>query len=227
MGSPDITIRFGASVRSLRRGLGISQEELAGRAELHRTYIAGIEGGARNITLRSIDKLARALGVSTATLLSHTNDPGDLSSGGFADILLVEDNPDDVDLTLRAFREAKIANRVHVISDGTEALDYLFCTGSHSERRRKEPPHVILLDLNLPKISGLEVLRRIKSDPRTRAIPVIVLTMSRKNQDIIESRRLGAHNYIVKPVDFQNFSQVTPQLEFHWALLKPTTRLTA
>jgi len=132
----------------------------------------------------------------------------------------VEDNPDDVKLTLQAFEEVRIANHVHVVSDGAEALDYLFCIGRYVNRRKKNPPQIILLDLGLPKISGMEVLRRIKSDHRTKMIPVIVLTVSRTSRDIIESRQLGAETYIVKPVDFYNFSRVTPDLHMEWALFK-------
>jgi CheY-like chemotaxis protein/DNA-binding XRE family transcriptional regulator len=227
-GSP-ITARFGASVRSLRFRLAISQEELAERADMHRTYIAGIERGARNVTLKSIDKLARALGVSNADLLNpagefalQAGDPrSEASDGKFMDILVVEDSQADVELTLRAFEKAKITNPVHVVSDGAEALEFLFCRGRHAARKMENRPQLVLLDLNLPKIGGLEVLRRIKTDGRTRRIPVIVLTVSNRNRDIGECRRLGAETYIVKPVDFANFSKVTPQLSLRWALLEP------
>lgn len=219
-----ITARFGASVRKQRFRLGLSQEELAERADLHRTYIAGIERGGRNITLKSIDKLAKALEVSISDLLPPTNgtaESGDSvkTPGKFVDLLLVEDNPDDVEITLEAFSEAGIANRVHVATDGAKALDYLLSTRGRNGTRKR--PQVILLDLNLPKVSGLEVLRRLKRDPRTRAIPVIVLTVSQKSQDITESRRLGAAAYIVKPVVFQNLTEVTPRLSLQWALLQP------
>ena len=221
--------RFGASVRSLRFRLGISQEELAERADLHRTYIAGIERGARNVTLKSMDKLAKALGVSTASLLDPAGNlpiqPGDprseLSDGKFVDILMVEDNQADVELTLHAFKKAKITNPIHVVYDGAEALDFLFCSGRYAIRKMEHRPQVVLLDLNLPGLSGLEVLRRIKSDARTRTIQVIVLTASQRDRDIGECHRLGAATYIVKPVDFENFSKVTPQLSLRWALLEP------
>ena len=221
--------RFWASVRSLRFRLGISQEELAERADLHRTYIAGIERGARNVTLKSMDKLAKALGVSTASLLDPAGNlpiqPGDprseLSDGKFVDILIVEDNQADVELTLHAFKKAKITNPIHVVYDGAEALDFLFCSGRYAIRKMEHRPQVVLLDLNLPGLSGLEVLRRIKSDARTRTIQVIVLTASQRDRDIGECHRLGAATYIVKPVDFENFSKVTPQLSLHWALLEP------
>jgi len=227
-GTPVIA-RFGASVRSLRFRLGISQEELAERADMHRTYIAGIERGARNLTLKSIDRLAKALEVPSATLLSSTGKTApqpkglrlDQGDGNLVDILMVEDNRSDVELTLHAFKKARITNLVHVVYDGAEALDFLFCRGRYANRKKENRPQLVLLDLNLPKVSGLEVLRRIKSDRRTRTIPVIVLTMSRRDRDIGECRRLGAESYIVKPVDFFNFSTVTPQLSLRWALLEP------
>ena len=185
-----IISRFGSSVKRLRYRLGLSQEALAERADLHRTYIAGIERGKRNVTLKSIEKLARALEVSTATLLFHAN--GSQSRGKSAngespgervDILMVEDNRDDVELTLQAFQHARITNSVEVVSDGKAALDYLFCAGRFSRRRMADRPQLVLLDLHLPKIDGLEVLRRMKADERTRTIPVVVLTASRSGSD--------------------------------------------
>jgi len=230
MPGSSITERFGASVRSLRFRLGLSQEELAERADMHRTYIAGIERGARNVTLKSIDKLAKALEVSTAALIASAGKPalhpGDTRleswDGKFVDILMVEDSRSDVELALHAFKKARITNRVHVVYDGAEALDFLFSRGRYANRKKENRLQVVLLDLNLPKINGLEVLRRIKNDERTKAIPVIVLTMSRRDRDIAECRRLGAESYIVKPVDFTNFSTVTPQLSLRWALLEPS-----
>jgi len=233
MGASDITSRFGASVRSLRFGLGLSQEALAKRANLHRTYIAGIEGGMRNVTLKTVEKLAQALKVSTAVLLPQTGPPwadqptGDrLSADELVDILFVEDEADDVQLTTQALKSAKMMNRIHVVRDGAAALDFLFRTGEYIQPERSNRPKMILLDLNLPKVSGLEVLQRIKADPRTRSIPVVVLTASKHDRDIAISKRLGAEAYIVKPVGFQNFSEVIPQLSLRWALLRPATRAT-
>jgi two-component system response regulator len=223
MRGQDFINRFGASVRNRRFQLGISQEELANRADLHRTYIAGVEGGARNITLKSIEKLAAALEVPIPDLLSQSAEGSRRrATNGLktVEILLVEDNPDDVTLTLEGFREARIANPVHVVSSGEEALDFLFATGSHQKRKGHPMPRVILLDLNLPRIDGLEVLRRIKEDARSKHIPVVVLTVSRNSRDVIASRRLGAATYIVKPVDFQNFSRVAPEISMRWALLE-------
>ena len=135
-------------------------------------------------------------------------------------ILLVEDNPDDVELTLHALKKNNIVNPVKIVRDGQEALDYLYHKGKY-ESMDYDLPNVILLDLKLPKISGLEVLRHIKADEKTRPIPVVVLTASQSDRDITESRQLGAATYIVKPVDFHRLSQVTPQLSLNWALLKP------
>jgi CheY-like chemotaxis protein len=213
-------------VRTWRNRRGISQEELAGRAGLHRTYVSDIERGARNVSLESIEKLARALDVSVASLFANGTDAAaQHENDGLVDILFVEDDPNDVHLTLRALKEAKITNRIHVVSDGAEALDYLFCTGRYADRR-PERPQVILLDLKLPKVDGIKVLRRIKADARTRTIPVVVLTGSRANRDIVASKRLGAEAYIVKPVDFRNLSEVTPRLSLQWALLKPAVATT-
>ena len=233
MGASAITARFGASVRNLRFRLGLSQEELAERASLHRTYIAGIEAGTRNVTLKTIEKLAQALKVSTATLLPQAGKPGaskpagELPADQLVEILFVEDRADDVELTVQALKSAHITNRIHIERDGAAALDFLFCTGKHAQREPCTRPLMILLDLDLPKISGLEVLRRIKTDPRTRSIPVVVLTGSKHDRDIAASKRLGAEAYIVKPVDFQNLSAVTPQLSLHWALLRPANRAVA
>jgi CheY-like chemotaxis protein len=220
MMSTDIKNRFGTAVRSRRKRLGISQEELAGRAGLHRTYVAVIERGARNLSLANIEKLARALETSIPTLFAPDDLLGKPDANKIREILLVEDNPDDAELTVRAFRSASVANPVRVARDGVEALDFLFCTGAYSERKAEPSPHVVLLDLNLPRVNGLEVLRRLKADSRTRSIPVVVLTASDRDRDIDESRRLGAESYIVKPVDFHRFSQVTPQLKLSWSLVK-------
>ena len=134
-------------------------------------------------------------------------------------ILLVEDNPDDEALTLRAFGKNKIANPVVVARDGVEALDYLFGTGSHVGRDTSVMPSVILLDLKLPRIDGLEVLRRIRAGEHTSLLPVVVLTTSKEQQDISEAYRLGANSYIRKPVDFERFIQAVGQLGVYWLSL--------
>ena len=135
------------------------------------------------------------------------------------EILLVEDNPNDVALTLRAFKKYNIGNRIHVVHDGAEALEFVFGTGAYAGRSFEPTPRVILLDLKLPKVDGLEVLQRIKSDPRTHVIPVVVLTSSREQRDIVESYQLGVNSYIVKPVDFEQFTESMRQLGLYWALL--------
>ncbi len=193
---------------------------MADRAGLHRTYISDVERGTRNLSLESIGKLAAALKISVAGLFERANPQR--TSEPLLGILLVEDNKDDIALTRRAFWKACIANPLHVLRDGAEALDFLFATGAYAGRPAEDLPGVILLDLNLPRISGLEVLRRIKSDSRTKEIPVVVLTVSKDDGDIAACRRLGVENYILKPVGFQNFSEVTPHLSFEWALKKPT-----
>jgi len=134
-------------------------------------------------------------------------------------ILLVEDNRDDELLTLRAFQKNRIANPIAVVRDGQEALDYLFATGSYAERNMDDLPVIILLDLNLPKVNGLEVLREIRSDERTRVIPVIVLTTSLEDEDVIESYARGANSYIRKPVDFTEFVDAVHTLGNYWLLL--------
>jgi two-component system response regulator len=135
------------------------------------------------------------------------------------EILLVEDNPNDVELTLHAFKKHNLANRIQVVRDGAEALDFLFGSGAHKERDINQHPRVILLDLKLPKIDGLEVLKRVKTDPRTKMIPVVVLTSSREESDRVESYKLGANSYICKPVDFDQFTESMLTLGMYWLLL--------
>ena len=135
------------------------------------------------------------------------------------EILLVEDNPNDLELTLRALKRHAIAMRIEVVRDGAEALDFLFCEGEYVTRPVEERPRVILLDLKLPKVDGLEVLDRIRSDERTQTIPVVVLTSSREESDIVETYRRGGNSYIVKPVDFSQFADAVGQLGRYWAEL--------
>ncbi len=132
------------------------------------------------------------------------------------DILLVEDNPNDLELALRALKKRHLANKVVVARDGAEALDFIFGTGAYSDRDIANQLKVVLLDLKLPKIDGLEVLRRIKSDERTRLIPVVVLTSSQEERDIVESYRLGVNSYMVKPVDFEQFIECVSELGLYW-----------
>ena len=135
------------------------------------------------------------------------------------EILLIEDNPDDVEITLRAFQKYHLANKIHVVRDGEEALECLFSTGRYAERSGCMNTRLILLDLKLPKVDGLEVLQRCKSDPRTKNIPVVVLTSSREDRDLVESYNLGVNSYVVKPVDFSQFTEAVRQLGLYWIVL--------
>lgn len=134
-------------------------------------------------------------------------------------ILLVEDNPDDEELTLRSLRKNNILNEVVVVRDGVEALDYLFATGSYADRDISIMPTVILLDIKLPKVDGLEVLRRLRADKRTKLLPVVILTSSKEERDVVNGYQLGANSYVRKPVDFAQFSEAVRQLGLYWVLL--------
>lgn len=214
-------------VRLYRQQLGITQEELAWRADVHRSYVADIERGGRNITLRRIASLAEALQIPVECLLREHPEEVDRAGtrgGTVAEIVLVEDDPSDAALALRAFDRARFSNPIKVIQDGAEAMDYLLGNGRAARGRRRVAPQLVLLDLNLPKISGLEVLRRIKGHPATSMIPVVMLTGSRHDRDIIECGRLGAENYIIKPLNFETLTRATPALSFRWTLVKPPAR---
>jgi two-component system, response regulator len=141
------------------------------------------------------------------------------------EILLVEDNPSDAELTLHALRKSKLANKMQLVCDGEEALDFLFCRNAFSNRHIDYGPRLVLLDLKLPKVDGLQVLQAVKSDPRTKAIPIIVLTSSKEEQDLVRSYRLGVNSYIQKPVNFGEFQEVVRQLGMYWLLInsKPPT----
>lgn len=143
-------------------------------------------------------------------------------------ILLVEDNPDDQALTLRALEKNNIRNRIVIANDGVEALDYLFGTGAHAGRDASEPPLLVLLDLKLPKVDGHQVLAKIRADPRTELVPVVILTSSREQGDLVKGYRSGANSYVQKPVDFDEFTEAVRQLGLYWLLLnqsppRPTT----
>jgi CheY-like chemotaxis protein len=135
------------------------------------------------------------------------------------EILLVEDNSNDAELTLRALKKHNLANHVAIVTDGEEALDFVFVRGKYAHRKIENGPRIILLDLKLPKIDGLEVLRAIKSDLRTKIIPVIVLTSSKEEKDIVESYKLGVNSYILKPVDFDKFVDAVKDIGYYWLLL--------
>jgi two-component system response regulator len=142
-----------------------------------------------------------------------------MSATTSVEILLVEDNPQDLELTQRALRQANLTNCIHIARDGAEALEFLFCEGAHAGRKIEDGPKVILLDLKLPKLDGLQVLKRIKSDPRTRSIPVVVLTSSKEQNDVVESYHLGVNSYIVKPVNFERFAAAVQEVGTYWVLL--------
>ena len=135
------------------------------------------------------------------------------------EILLVEDNPADIELTLLALQQHKLANHIHVVRDGEEALDFLFCRGVHSQRKSYEVPRLVLLDLKLPKVGGMEVLHAIKNDSHLHSIPVVIMTSSREERDLVESYHLGVNSYIQKPVDFDQFRKVVGQAGMYWLVV--------
>ena len=195
---------------------------------MHRTYIADIERGARNLTLRSVLNLATALQVAVGDLLSYATASAGvngrrhpaLTPAPTREIMMVEDSATDAALAVRAFQRARISNPIKTFRDGESALAYLLGSGRYAKRKPGRP-QLILLDLSLPGMSGLEFLRRIKGDARTRAIPIVVLTGSRSDRSIMECARLGAENYIFKPVGIENFVRVTPKLNLHLTLGPP------
>jgi CheY-like chemotaxis protein len=224
--SPDLQIKLGAIVRVRRQQLGITQEELAWRANLHRSYVADIERGGRNLTVRSVANLAKALQVTVGDLFSYAAPPGEFSVPSEkaaprpGEILVLEDSEADAALVIRAFRQARITNPLQIFAEAEEALDYLFGARRYSERPRPRP-QLILLDLNLPRMSGLEFLRRIRADGRTDEIPVVVLTASQSDAAIAECGRLGALHYIVKPVGIEKVVRATSKLNLPLTLGLP------
>lgn len=148
-----------------------------------------------------------------------------MNEADIIEILLVEDSPEDLELTCRALKNANLGNHVQVARDGAEALDFLFAEGEHSGRSVEETPKLILLDLKLPKVDGLEVLQRIKKDGRTQHIPVVVLTSSKEQRDVVESYALGVNSYIVKPVNFESFVEAVQKLGYYWLLLNQPPQL--
>jgi len=141
------------------------------------------------------------------------------------ELLIVEDNPQDLELALRALRKANLANLIHVARDGAEALEFIFCEGLYATRKITDGPKMILLDLKLPKIDGLEVLKRIKNDVRTKMIPIVILTSSKEQRDVVESYNLGVNSYIVKPVNFEGFVEAVGNLGLYWLLLNQSPKL--
>src|SRR6266511_5798991 len=222
---------FGKAVRARRKQLEISQTDLARRAGLHRTYVTNVERGVCNVSLETIAKLARALDTTLASILEQVDRAAESPARSRparmteapVDILLVEDNPADAERTVRTLKSSGLANTVHVARDGAEALDYVFArvNGLGAVEQR---PRLILLDLNLPKVSGLEVLQVLKSDPRTSTIAVVVLTASPEGRPVSERRRLGADAYLVKPVSIGGLCEIAPQLRLNLLLLQRSGR---
>lgn len=214
---------FGSAVKAGRRALGITQEELAWRADLHRTYIADIEGGRRNITLRSIAALASALQIPIAALVPATTTKKDVASK-LMEILIVENDAADAELVVRSLAKANVSNPIRVLCDEAEALDFLLGLGVYA-KKRPALPGLILLDLQVSKISAFDVLARIKAERRTRKIPVVVMIDSQQDAVIRECIRMGVESCILKPVDFECLVGATPKLGFRWALLRPDQAL--
>ena len=190
-----------------------------------------MERGARNVSLESIHRLADALTVPASVLFLqpeqtasgagiNDNNNSSLPPDEMVEILIVENSTADAEMAIQALRNMRVTNRVFVVRDGQEALDFLFCKGEYAHRKHSDRPQIILLDLAVPKVEGLEVLRLIKADPRSRTIPVVVMAAANRERDIATSQKLGADAYIVKPVDFQNLSGVIPRLSLQWALLR-------
>ena len=140
-------------------------------------------------------------------------------NAGKLDILLVEDNQDDMDLALHALKQGKLANNIVVARDGEEALDFLFCRGAFAQRSFEHPPKLVLLDLKLPKVDGMEVLRQAKSDPRTKTIPIVIMTSSKEERDLVAGYNLGANSYIQKPVDFDQFRETVKSVGLYWLVI--------
>jgi len=227
METQDVRKIFGAELRRRRKELGLSQEEFGERANLHRTYVSDVEAGKRNPSLQSMQRLASAVGTSIGSvfgsmegILADVRGKQSEQSERVVDILLVEDDRDDADIAITAFKKAGLTNRIEVTGSGQDALDFLFHRGKYVSRRASNRPELVLLDLKLPDMSGLEVLRRAKADEQTRSIPMVILSGSKKDEDLKAAMDLGADAYIVKPVDFENFSRLTPKMSFHWALIK-------
>ena len=147
-----------------------------------------------------------------------------LSTPMRVEVLLAEDNPDDVKLALHAFSKNRLSNAIHVVSDGAEALDFIFCRGPYAHRRIEDPPKVILLDLKMPLVDGLEVLQQVRADEKTRSIPVVMMTASREERDRMESYKLGVNSYIVKPMDFEQFVEAMRLVGMYWLLLNQPSR---
>ncbi len=225
----EILLDFGAAVKNKRGQLGLSQEELADRAKLHRTYVTDIENGHRNVSLESITKLARALNLSLVELFSkiennrNGGEAGKDENASFykaVNILLVEDDSKHAELTMNGLAKNGITNPIRCVGTGEEALQILFEDEDGTTGKNRITPNVVFLDLSLPAMSGLDVLRLMRKDARTKSIPVIILTASRSDQDYRESIHLGVTAYITKPIDFLELANVIPAIGLSWLLVE-------
>jgi CheY-like chemotaxis protein/DNA-binding XRE family transcriptional regulator len=223
---------FGLVVREIRKERQLSQEELAGLSGLHRTYITDIERGTRNVSLKNITRIAQAVNISLPLMftrfeeIAHAEEKVKKSSvkqeevqRNPVEILLVEDDQNFIELTLHMFRQWNIANMVHVVRTGPEALEFLFTDPSTDDRSGKVPK-VILLDLNIPLVDGFAVLRQVRSNPLTHDIPVVVLTSSSLETDKARCHQLGVEEFLTKPVNVEAFSAVMKRLGFNLFLLE-------
>ena len=223
----------GYTIRDIRLELNFTQDELANRAGLHRTYITDGERGHRNISIESIEKIAAALQTPLSVIferceekrsqplqLVNTARHQNLRAPHPIEILLIEDDPNFVELSLHAFKMANVRNVIHVARDGIEALDCIFATGSYESRKSLPPPSLILLDLKLPKVDGLEVLSRIRTNDSTKHIPVIVMTSSQSAEDISRCESMGVQQYLTKPISFGMFSSIAASIGLQWLLLE-------
>ena len=223
----------GAVIRDARLELNYTQEELAGQSGLHRTYITDVETGKRNISIESLEKIAAALNTPLSTLfqkleekrtqplqLVHRVRLNKAPVTRQIEILLVDDDISFIELTLHSFREANLKNVVHIARDGAEALEFIFATGDYENRKSLLTPSLIFLDLKLPKISGIEVLSKIRSNKKTKDIPVIITTSSQSTSDFIKINELGIKYYLTKPINFSELTNIVASYGLQWLLLE-------
>ncbi len=223
-GKKTLEKQLGLLVKARRQRLSLGQLELARRAGFHRSYVSDIERGARNISLQSLGKLAAALELPLSGLFSeleHTPPSAPLQADELVDVLVAQAGDEDVRLVIQCLKNAHLSNRLFLVRDGAAVLDFVFCAGPFAHRRPNDPPRVIVLDLDLPRIGGLELLRRLKHEPRTRSIPLIVLTSGKNEDQLGACKRLGADAFIVKPADLHKPGIHALQLSLQWALLPP------
>jgi two-component system, response regulator len=211
---------LGAAIKTERSVLGISQEQLGERAGLHRTYVSDVERGVRNPSIATVERLADALELPISALFDRAKSARE--SRDVVEVLLVEDDPRDLQRAVRAFERARIINPLHIVRDGAAALEFLFATGPYLHRSYAAFPNLILLDLDPPNSSGLEMLQRIRADALIKKIPVIGLIRTKRDRDLAEFRRLGVEDYLVKPIDLEQFHEVTAKLSLAWRLVKPS-----